>query len=105
MGFSTGKIFSCNFIDEWLLNEASMLVSLGLRDAGYTYFNIDDCWSLPNRDSNGHIQPDPAKFPKTIQSLATGLKAMKLKFGISSAAGVMSCSYGAGSLTYEQIDA
>lgn len=81
------------------------MVSLGLKDAGYTYMNIDDCWSLAQRDSNNHIQADPAKFPSGMASLGNQLHAWGLNFGIFSAAGTKSCESGAGSLTFEQYDA
>jgi alpha-galactosidase len=82
-----------------------LLVSLGLRDLGYNYFNLDDCWSLPSRDSNGHIQADPAKFPSGIAAFSAAIKSKNLKFGVFSTAGTKSCISGAGSLTYEQADA
>lgn len=47
------------------------MVSLGLRDAGYTYMNLDDCWSIAQRDSNNHIQADPLKFPSGMASLGS----------------------------------
>jgi alpha-galactosidase len=78
---------------------------LGLRDLGYGYFNIDDCWSQVARDSNGHIVPDPIKFPSTLPKFVNNIKSMKLKLGLFAAAGVRSCESGAGSLSYEQLDA
>ncbi len=79
--------------------------SLGLQAAGYKYMNVDDCWSLTNRDANGHIIPDPEKWPNGISGLSQKLHDQGFKFGLFSAAGIYSCDTGAGSLTYEQIDA
>ena len=78
---------------------------MGLRDYGYTYMNLDDCWSLQARDNNGHIQADPSKFPSTIKNLSNSIHSMGLKFGLYATAGTKSCDKGAGSLTYEQQDA
>ena len=55
MGFNPWRAFECQYNETTLQTQASMLVSLGLRDLGYSYFNLDDCWSLPARDANGHI--------------------------------------------------
>jgi alpha-galactosidase len=72
MGFNTFRAFGCNNYNETIISQqAQLMVTLGLRDAGYTYVNIDDCWSLAQRDSNGHIQADPAKFPSGMASLGT----------------------------------
>jgi alpha-galactosidase len=53
-----------------VLNTAKAFVDLGLKDLGYTYVNIDDCWSTKQRNSTGHLVADPAKFPKGIDGLA-----------------------------------
>lgn len=72
MGFNTFWVFGCNNYNETIINQyAQLMVSLGLRDAGYTYMNLDDCWSAAQRDSNNHIQPDPAKFPSGMASLGS----------------------------------
>lgn len=67
------------------------MVSLGLRDFGYTYMNLDDCWSSSQRDSNNHIQADSSKFPSGMGSLGSYIHNNGLKFGIFSAAGIKSC--------------
>jgi alpha-galactosidase len=105
MGYNTWRAFQCTYNETILSQQASLVVSLGLRDLGYNYFNVDDCWSLAARDPNGHLQADPAKFPSSLQTFSKKIKSMNLKFGLFSAAGVSSCNSGAGSLTYEQIDA
>lgn len=46
MGWNSWNKFGCN-IDEKLINEtAELLVSTGLRDKGYKYLNLDDCWQF-----------------------------------------------------------
>ena len=62
MGWSSWNQFRCD-IDEAMLREvARSLVSTGLRDAGYRYLNVDDCWQT-RRGPDGHIVPDAQKFP------------------------------------------
>ena len=49
---------------------ADHIVADGFKDAGYEYVNIDDCWLAKERDSSGHLQPDPERFPSGIKALA-----------------------------------
>ncbi|RYD84331.1 MAG: glycoside hydrolase family 27 protein, partial [Sphingobacteriales bacterium] len=44
MGWNSWNKFACN-VDEKMIKEvADAMVSSGMKDAGYTYINIDDCW-------------------------------------------------------------
>jgi hypothetical protein len=62
MGWNSWNKFACN-IDEKLIREtADAMVKLGLKDAGYQYINIDDCWH-GKRDADGNMHPDPDRFP------------------------------------------
>ena len=45
------------------------MVSTGMKDAGYQYVVIDDCWQA-SRDADGNIVPDPERFPSGIKALA-----------------------------------
>lgn len=105
MGWSTWRAFKCNYDEGTINKQAQALVNLGLLQKGFSFVNVDDCWSLPTRDNNGHILADPAKFPSGIPALSKNLTTLGLKFGLFSAAGTSSCTQGAGSLTYEQSDA
>lgn len=62
MGWSTWNKFQGNISEEIIKGIADAMVESGLRDAGYVYINIDDCWH-GQRDENGFIQVDPVKFP------------------------------------------
>jgi len=46
------------------------MVNGGFLSAGYEYVIIDDCWLAKHRDANGHLQPDPTRFPNGIRALA-----------------------------------
>src|SRR4051794_5711607 len=62
MGWNSWNKFGCS-IDETLIKQvADAVVSSGLKAAGYSYVNLDDCWQL-SRASDGTIQADPQKFP------------------------------------------
>ena len=69
MGWNSWNKFACN-IDEKLIREtADAMVRLGLKDAGYEYVNIDDCWH-GKRDDKGNIAPDATRFPSGMKALA-----------------------------------
>lgn len=88
-----------------VLNTAKAFEDLGLKALGYTYLNIDDCWSQKQRNSTGYLQADPAKFPKGIDGLAQEVHAMGLKLGLYGDAGTMTCAGYPGSYGNEQKDA
>ncbi|KAL5353601.1 hypothetical protein ACLOAV_001638 [Pseudogymnoascus australis] len=87
------------------LNTANAFIRLGLKDAGYTYVNIDDCWSTKNRDGSGNLVPDPTKFPQGMKSLTDQIHSMGLKFGLYGDAGTMTCAGYPGSQGHEAQDA
>lgn len=104
MGWNSWNKFACN-IDEKLIREvADAMVETGLRDAGYVYLNLDDCWH-GQRDSLGFIQADPEKFPSGIKALADYVHAKGLKLGIYSDAGRTTCGGRPGSFGHEYQDA
>jgi alpha-galactosidase len=104
MGWNTWNKFSCN-VDETLIRaSADAMVSSGLRDAGYKYVVIDDCWH-GERDSLGFIHPDPVKFPSGMKALADYIHSKGLKFGIYSDAGNKTCGGKPGSRGHEYQDA
>jgi alpha-galactosidase len=80
------------------------MVATGLKDAGYQYVNIDDCWQ-GKRDANGDIHPDPTRFPSGIKALADYVHGKGLKLGIYSDAGATTCGGRPGSRGHEYQDA
>ena len=104
MGWNSWNKFACN-VDEQLIRKiADALVSTGMRDAGYVYINIDDCWH-GDRDSLGFIHPDNKRFPSGMKALADYIHSKGLKLGIYSDAGSQTCGGRPGSRGYEFQDA
>jgi alpha-galactosidase len=68
------------------------MVASGMRDAGYQYVNIDDCWAEPLPQRQGNLVPDPARFPSGIKALADYVHAKGLKLGIYTSAGTKTCA-------------
>ncbi|WP_443043881.1 NPCBM/NEW2 domain-containing protein [Streptomyces sp. NBC_00322] len=93
MGFNNWNSTYCgaDFNEAMVKGIADTFVSQGLKAAGYTYVNIDDCWALPNRDASGNLVPDPVRFPHGIKAVADYVHSKGLKFGIYSSAGTKTC--------------
>jgi alpha-galactosidase len=109
MGFNNWNATGCTsaFNESFVLGVADTFVSAGLKDVGYQYVNIDDCWALPSRDSDGNLVPDPVRFPHGIKYVADYVHGKGLKFGIYSSAGTKTCNTNGfpGGLYHEQQDA
>jgi alpha-galactosidase len=73
-----------------------------MKDAGYTYVNIDDTWE-GERDSNGVIHTN-SKFPD-MKALADYVHSKGLKIGIYSGPGTKTCAGYPASLGHEEQDA
>jgi alpha-galactosidase len=83
---------------------ADALVATGMKDVGYQYLVIDDCWQV-RRDAEGRIVPDPDRFPSGMKALADYVHGKGLKFGLYSDAGTGTCQKRPGSKDHEAIDA
>ncbi len=104
MGWNSWNEFGCN-VDENLIKEtADKIVSSGMKDAGYEYVVIDDCWH-GERDAKGFIQPNPQHFPSGMKSLGDYIHKQGLKFGIYSDVGAKTCGGKPGSRGHEYQDA
>ncbi len=104
MGWNSWNKFACNVSEELIRQIADAMVDSGMKNAGYQYVVIDDCWQV-ERDSNGNIVPDPKRFPSGMKALADYIHAKGLKFGLYSDAGTKTCQGRPGSRGYEFQDA
>lgn len=104
MGWNTWNKFACNVNEKLIKQAADAMVASGMRDAGYTYIVIDDCWQ-GERDKQGFIHADASRFPSGIKALADYVHAKGLKFGIYSDAGEKTCGGRPGSRGHEFQDA
>jgi len=94
MGFNNWNSTGCraDFDEAMILGVVDIFVDQGLREAGYKYVNLDDCWALPTRGADGNLRPDPARFPRGIKYLADYAHARGLKLGIYTSAGTKTCN-------------
>jgi alpha-galactosidase len=104
MGWNSWNKFACNVSEDLIKQAADAMVSSGMKDAGYQYVVIDDCWQV-SRDAQGNIVPDAQHFPSGIKALADYVHAKGLKFGIYSDAGTGTCQNRPGGRGYEFQDA
>ena len=103
MGWNSWNQLGCGVTAERVRQTADAMVESGMRDAGYEYINIDDCWSLLERDADGNLQP-AASFQDGIPALADYVHERGLKLGIYGDRGTATCAGRAGSSGYEQKD-
>jgi alpha-galactosidase len=104
MGWNSWNKFQCNVSEDLIKSVADSMATNGMKDAGYQYVVIDDCWQV-NRDANGNIVADPQRFPSGIKALADYIHAKGLKFGLYSDAGTKTCAGRPGSQGHEYQDA
>jgi alpha-galactosidase len=104
MGWNSWNKFGCNVSEKLIKDMADAIASNGMRDAGYKYVVIDDCWQV-GRDSAGNILPDPQRFPSGMKALADYIHSKGLKFGLYSCAGSMTCQRRPGGRGYQYQDA
>lgn len=102
MGWNSWNWFAEKVSDKDVRAAADLLVSTGMRDAGYVYVNIDDGWQ-GKRDASGVLQPNE-KFPD-MKALTAYVHSKGLKIGIYSSPGPQTCAKFEGSLGHEDQDA
>lgn len=105
MGWNSWNTFTWNINEALIRETADAMVETGLKDAGYEYVVIDDCWSLKERDKNGRLVPDPEKFPRGMKAVADYVHGKGLKFGMYSCCGTHTCAGYPGSFEHEFQDA
>ena len=102
MGWNSWNWFAGKVTDKDIRQAADLMVSSGMRDAGYVYVNIDDTWE-GQRDAGGVLHTNE-KFPD-MKALADYVHGKGLKLGIYSSPGPKTCAGYEGSYGHEQQDA
>ena len=105
MGWNPYNHFSGNYNETIVRAHAALLVSLGLKDLGYEYVNLDAKWGTSSRGSDGRLVPNE-NFPGIADgSLAAYIHGLGLRFGIYGDMGTLDCGGSQGNLDHEEIDA
>ena len=104
MGWNSWNKFACDVSEDLIKGTADAMVKSGMKDAGYEYIVIDDCWQV-SRDANSNIVADPERFPHGMKAVGDYIHSVGLKFGIYSDAGSKTCQSRPGGLGHEYQDA
>jgi len=78
-------------------DEASVKLSIdafhdvGLYEAGYRHFHLDDCWADLERNASGFLQADRGHFPNGMKPIVDYAHARGLTFGLYTCAGNYTC--------------
>lgn len=105
LGWNSWNTFTWDINEQLIRDVADVFVTEGYLNAGYEYIVIDDCWSLKERDAEGNLVADPAKFPSGMKALADYIHDKGLKFGMYSCVGTHTCAGYPGSFEHEFQDA
>jgi alpha-galactosidase len=82
----------CEVSESLILDTAQIIIDSGLRDVGYNYVVLDDCWAAMARDADGMLVADPIKFPRGMKYVSDRIHDMGMLFGMYSSAGEMTCA-------------
>jgi len=91
MGWNSWNAHSCAVTADDIRAAADALVETGLRDAGYEYVVVDDCWMAEEPGTAGRLRADPDDFPSGMAALAEYVHDRGLQFGLYSSAGSHTC--------------
>src|SRR6476660_297409 len=106
MGWNSWNTFQTNISEELVKGIVDVMVSSGMKNAGYSYIVLDDGWMTMERDpKTGDLVADPKKFPHGMKSLADYVHSKGLKFGLYNCAGTKTCAGYPGTRGYEFQDA
>lgn len=90
VGWSSWNTFGCEISEDVILETARAIATNGLKDAGYTYVNIDDGF-FNGHGEDGILKFNPRRFPRGMKPTVDGIHAAGLKAGIYSDAGADTC--------------
>jgi alpha-galactosidase len=106
MGWNSWNTFQTNISEQLVKDIADVMVSSGMKDAGYKYLVLDDGWMAMQRNpKTGDLIPDPKKFPNGLKTVIDYVHSKGLKFGLYNCAGTKTCAGYPGTRGYEYQDA
>jgi hypothetical protein len=66
-------------------------MEVGLYDAGYRHFHLDDCWADLQRNATGFLQAERDHFPNGMKPIVDYAHSKGLTFGLYTCAGTYTC--------------
>jgi len=96
LGWSTWCTdYICGLFDICTASEietvADAFVSSGMKELGYEWLILDDCWSAQTRDANGNLQANANQFPNGMEAVVQYVHNLGLKIGLYTCAGNKTC--------------
>lgn len=104
MGWNSWNAFEKDIDEKKIKEIADIMVSTGMRDAGYQYLVLDDAWMTDARNAQGELVADSTKFPGGMKAIGDYIHSKGLKFGIYECRGYLTCQKLPGSFEHEQTD-
>ncbi|MFE3379955.1 glycoside hydrolase family 27 protein [Streptomyces anulatus] len=114
MGWNSWNCLRCaNLTETAVVEMADALVASGMREAGYRYVVVDDCWQAHRRGPDGRLRAHPGRFPSGMAALGQEIHRRGLGFGLYLAPGRRTCAEiydrygergGLGSFGHEELD-
>ncbi len=104
MGWNSWNAFEKDIDENKIKAIADIMVSSGMRDAGYKFLVLDDAWMAADRNKNGELVADSVKFPGGMKAIGDYIHSKGLKFGIYECRGRVTCQNLPGSFEHEQTD-
>lgn len=108
MGVNTWNTFRCAVNESLVRRLADAMATRGsptLREAGYEYLIIDDCWQGDRDAATGDISANVSRFPSGMAAVASYVHGRGLRFGLYSDVGAHTCAGRPGALGHEARDA
>ena len=76
-----------------------------LQELGFHYINMDASWDLPERSTDGKLQPDPKLWPSGLEATVQHVHALGFGFGLYGDRGDKDCAKNPGNRGHEVADA
>ena len=103
LGFNAWFAFDTSLNETLIRAQADAMVSLGLRDLGYQYINLDGGWQ-GGRDAGGKVVGNTTKFPSGMKALGDYIHSKGLLYGMYTDRGGKTCDGAVGSAGHEADD-
>ena len=91
MGWSSWNTFGLNINENLIRQQATAMVSKGLKAVGYQFINIDDGYFGGRDKQTGQLLIHPTRFPNGLEGIVKFIHSKGLKAGIYSDAGRNTC--------------
>ncbi len=104
IGWNSWNAFEKDIDENKIKEIADIIVSSGMRDAGYKYLVLDDAWMAAERNEKGQLVADSIKFPGGMKAIGDYIHSKGLKYGIYECRGDLTCQNLPGSFEHKQTD-